>query len=79
MILNTDSLRVRLNLSGYIAIYGTQDHPYSQNYDLLDANEAERMVAELKVASETIGQFSEMLNNLLDEQRRMLTGRTEIS
>ena len=39
MIINTDLLKTR-NCGQYIAIYGTQENPFSKNYDFMYKDEA---------------------------------------
>lgn len=46
MIINTDKIKFRtLTDRGYIAVYGTQDNPYSSDYDLLTPDEARNMAS----------------------------------
>lgn len=47
MIINTDKIRFRNMMTGYIGVYGTQDNPYSSDYDVRTADEAENMASSL--------------------------------
>jgi hypothetical protein len=47
MIINTDLLKTRKE-GTYVAIYGTQENPFSGNYDLLYRDEAENMADALR-------------------------------
>ena len=50
MIINTDLLKTR-NCGQYIAIYGTQENPFSKNYDFMYKDEAMQTAqALLKIA-----------------------------
>ena len=53
MIINTDKLRYRVLMGGrYIAVYGTQDNPYSSDYGLLTKAEAENAASTLDSIAE---------------------------
>jgi IMP cyclohydrolase len=68
MIINTDKIRFR-KMTDYIAVYGTQDNPYSSDYDVLTADEAANMassldgiVDKLKDEAERLREMSKMPN-----------------
>lgn len=73
MIINTDKIRFK-NIGGYIAIYGAQDNPYSSDYDLLTAQEAENMASSLSGISEKLKDESE---RLLEMAQRITSQSTE--
>ncbi len=61
MIINTDLLSVRRS-GKFIAIYGTQDDPFSKNYDFLYREEAKKTADALLKISEDIKEVSDQLN-----------------
>jgi len=66
MIINTDKLKYRMLSSGeYIAVYGTQDNPYSSDYDLLTKDEAINTASTLDSISEKIKDEAENLRSLI--------------
>ena len=65
MIINTDKLRYRMLTDGrYIAVYGTQDNPYSSDYGLLTKAEAENAASTLDSIAEKIKDEAERLREL---------------
>jgi hypothetical protein len=73
MILNTEKIKVRLTLArDYIAVYGTQDNPFSSNYDFMDEQEA----AELSLELERAGDVIRKIRDELDSLRVQITGQT---
>ena len=47
MIINTDLLKTRKS-GNFIAIYGTQENPFSANYDFMYRDEAEKTATALR-------------------------------
>lgn len=68
MIINTEKLRYRrLNNRKYIAVYGTQDNPYSSDYDLMDACEANNAASNLDSISDKLKDEAERLRSMAGE------------
>ena len=53
MIINTDLLKTRKS-GNFIAIYGTQENPFSANYDFMYRDEAEKTATALRKIAEDI-------------------------
>jgi hypothetical protein len=60
MIINTDLLKTRKS-GNFIAIYGTQENPFSKNYDFMFRDEAERMATTLRKIAEDINSTASQL------------------
>jgi hypothetical protein len=60
MILNTDLLKIRKS-GNFIAIYGTQENPFSKNYDFMYRTEAEEMATALRKIAEDINSTASQL------------------
>jgi hypothetical protein len=69
MIINTEKLQHR-RLWGrdYIAEYGTQDHPYSSNYELLTDAEANQRAEELDAIAGDLREAASKLRDLAKTQ-----------
>lgn len=63
MIINTDTLRTR-NAGKYLAIYGTQEAPFSSNYEMLDREEALKMATALRKVARDIEREAETLEEM---------------
>ncbi len=63
MIINTDLLKTRKG-GKFIAIYGTQENPLSENYDFMYRDEAEKMVWTLRKAASDIASEADRLAGL---------------
>lgn len=63
MIINTDLLKTRKS-GQFIAIYGTQENPFSTNYDFLYKDEAEKTATALRKIAEDINAEADGLADL---------------
>jgi hypothetical protein len=60
MILNTDLLKTRKS-GNFIAIYGTQENPFSTNYDFMYHDEAVKMATALQKIAQDISETAARL------------------
>lgn len=60
MILNTDLLKTRKS-GNFIAIYGTQENPFSTNCDFMYRDEAEKMATALRKIADDINAEADRL------------------
>jgi hypothetical protein len=64
MIINTEMIRVRkLDSREYLAIYGTQDNPYSRDYNLMDKTECKKMAV---MVADLAGRLNEMVATMTE-------------
>lgn len=75
MIINTEKIKFRplaVGSGNYIAIYGTQENPFSSNYDLMDLNEAFEMAKKLEEISLALLESAEMIRENLEKKHHDL-------
>lgn len=64
MIINTENLRLRLIKSpDYVAIYGTEDNPYSNNYSLMSFDECQKVANHFDALSARMKDFADEIRD----------------
>ena len=60
----------------YLAIYGTQDNPYSRDYNLMDKNECEKMAV---MVADLAGRLNEMVATMTEAAKSLKSPNAAMS